>query len=96
MLNEQQVRHLPIIVGGFYRSGTSLLRRLLDSHSHIHCGPEVKFFKDFYGDYLEDGLAHVRLFSTGRSLGVAEEEMLTIFGSAFIALHERAAEALEG
>ncbi len=87
--------HLPIIIGGFFRTGTSLVRRLLDSHSHIHCGPEVKFFKDFYGDYLKDRLAHVRLFSTARSFGLAEEEILTIFGSAFIAFHERAA-ALAG
>ena len=82
---------LPIIIGGFYRSGTSLLRRLLDSHSRIHCGPEVKFFKDFYGDYLHDDLHHVRLFSTTSSLGLTEEEMLAIYGRAFVESHELAA-----
>lgn len=81
----------PIIIGGFYRTGTSLLRRLLDSHSNIHCGPEVKFFKDFYGDYRNDGLAHVRLFSTLRTLGLDETEMLEPFGKAFIRCHELAA-----
>lgn len=81
----------PIIIGGFYRSGTSLLRRLLDSHSRIHCGPEVKFFKDFYGDYLHDELLHVRLFSTLSTLGLTEEEMLSIFGQAFVESHELAA-----
>ncbi len=30
----------PIVVGGCLRSGTSLVRRLLDSHTRIHCGPE--------------------------------------------------------
>jgi hypothetical protein len=82
---------MPIIVGGFYRSGTSLVRRLLDSHSHIHCGPEVKFFKDFYGDYLNDGLHHVRLFKTLASLGLTEDELLMLFGKTFITAHELAA-----
>jgi len=85
------MKDLPIIIGGFYRTGTSLVRRLLDAHSRIHCGPEVKFFKDFYGDYLNDELHHVRLFSTLSSLGLMEEEMLSIFGQAFIKSHELAA-----
>ncbi len=85
------MKDLPIIIGGFYRSGTSLVRRLLDSHSRIHCGPEVKFFKDFYGDYLQDDLHHVRLFRTLSTLGLGEEEMLSIFGRAFVESHELAA-----
>lgn len=84
-------QHLPIVIGGFYRSGTSLVRRLMDSHSRIHCGPEVKFFKDFYGDYMSDELHHVRLFETLATLGLSEDEMLMIFGKAFIAAHELAA-----
>jgi hypothetical protein len=83
--------NLPIIIGGFYRSGTSLVRRLLDSHSRIHCGPEIKFFKDFYGDYLRDDLRHVRLFGTLHSLGLSEREMLLIFGKAFVESHVFAA-----
>ena len=31
---------LPIIVGGCFRSGTSLVRRLLNAHSRIFCGPD--------------------------------------------------------
>lgn len=84
-------KNISIIIGGFYRSGTSLLRRLLDSHSRIHCGPEVKFFRDFYGDYQKDELRHVRLFSTLATLGLTEEEMLSIFGQAFVKSHEIAA-----
>jgi hypothetical protein len=82
----------PIVVGGFYRSGTTLLRRLLDSHSRIHCGPEVKFFKDFYGDYRHDDLHHVRLFSTAATLGLTQDELMSIFGRAFVQAHERAAQ----
>ena len=85
------MENLPIIIGGFYRSGTSLVRRLLDAHSRIHCGPEVKFFKDFYGDYLHDDLHHVRLFKTLATLGLTEQEMLSIFGRAFVESHELAA-----
>lgn len=35
----------PIFVVGCFRSGTSLLRRILDSHSRIACPPESKFVK---------------------------------------------------
>jgi hypothetical protein len=84
---------MPIIIGGFYRSGTTLLRRLLDAHSRIHCGPEVKFFKDFYGDYLDDPLGHVRLFATARSYGLPQARVLEIFGRAFVAFHVEAARA---
>lgn len=84
----------PIIIGGCYRSGTSLLRRLLDGHSAIHAGPEVKFFKDFHGDYLHDDLARVRFFSTVRELGLDDAELAEIFGGAFLEAHERAARKL--
>lgn len=33
----------PVFVIGCQRSGTSLLRRILDSHSHIACPPETSF-----------------------------------------------------
>ncbi len=82
-----------IIIGGFYRSGTSLLRRILDSHSSIHCGPEVKFMKDFFGDYPMDPLDHVRLFRTARSYGLPEDRILMKFGRAFVGFHEDAAAA---
>ena len=39
-------RYSPIFIGGLYRSGTSIMRRLLNSHPHIACGRESKLFKD--------------------------------------------------
>lgn len=82
----------PIVVGGCYRSGTSLVRRILDSHPRIHCGPEVKFFRDFHADYIdaEDPIAHLRFMVTARSL-VSERDLLEILGAALVEMHERAA-----
>jgi hypothetical protein len=78
------------VVGGCHRSGTSLLRRILDAHSRIHCGPEIKFFRDFYGDYFDDPLAPYRFARTARSV-LPEDELLDLLGNAFVGLHERAA-----
>jgi hypothetical protein len=80
----------PIVVGGCHRSGTSLLRRILDTHSRIHCGPEVKFFRDFYGDYFDDPLRPYRFPITARSL-LPEDDLLEVLGRAFVTVHEEAA-----
>ncbi len=85
------MKNVPVIIGGFYRSGTSLLRRLFDAHSQIHCSPEIKFFNDFYGRYLHDDLNHIRFFTTLRSIGLDEGTLLEIFGKAYIKSHEEAA-----
>jgi len=80
----------PIIVGGCFRSGTSLVRRLLNAHSRIYCGPEVKFFRDFYGDYFHDPLKHLRFASSARAM-LGDDDLLELQGRAFIAMHEHAA-----
>lgn len=84
----------PIVIGGCYRSGTSLVRRLLNAHSGVHCGPEVTFFRDFYGSYFDDQLSHLRFTQTARTLA-SEADLMVILGKAYIALHEHAA-AQEG
>ena len=35
----------PIVLGGCGRSGTTLLRMMLDSHRRICCGPESSVFR---------------------------------------------------
>jgi hypothetical protein len=79
------------VVGGCHRSGTSVIRRVLDAHSRIHCGPEVKFFRDFYDDYFDDPLASYRFARTARAI-LPEDDLLEILGQAFVVLHERAAQ----
>ena len=79
----------PIIIGGCYRSGTTLLRRLLDSHSNVHCGSEVKFFNDYY-NVLSDELRIFRFFETARSYNLPHETFLNIFGKAFVEFHKEA------
>jgi len=83
----------PIVVGGCHRSGTSLLRRILDAHPRIHCGPEVKFFLDFYGGFIEDPVGHLRFIKSARSI-LPEDELLETLGAAFLEIHERAARAV--
>ncbi len=80
----------PIVVGGCHRSGTSLVRRILNAHSRIYCGPEIKFFRDFYADYFQDGIAHLRFTATARAM-LPENEALEILGAAFVRMHEQAA-----
>src|SRR5262245_26947383 len=59
----------PIIVGGCNRSGTTVTRVILDTHSQICCGPETQIFtrgtlphKD--PEFLEKKLAYRFDFST--------------------------------
>ncbi len=86
-----QKRAFPIIIGGCHRSGTTLLRRALNAHSRIHCGPEVKFFRDFFNDYANDRYRNIRFFRTARAL-LPEDDLLRIAGRAFTEIHRRSAE----
>lgn len=66
------IRSLPIIVvGGFGRSGTTLLRTMLDVHPNIQCGPETKIIPHFLGfmkNYQGDG----KIMDDLREAGIEE------------------------
>ncbi|PZS00482.1 MAG: hypothetical protein DLM70_13490 [Chloroflexi bacterium] len=95
----------PIIVGGVHRSGTSLVRRILNAHSRIYCGPEPNFWRDFYGDsardplrsrvaglfqrYLPMQLSDDRFLSASRAL-LPESDLVDILGRALIEIQETA------
>ena len=93
-MKKEELVSLPIIIGGCFRTGTTLLRRILDTHSRIHCPPEIKFFRDLYGNYIKDKLKNLRFFKTARQMGLNEDELLSLFGGAFVKSHELAAEKL--
>jgi hypothetical protein len=65
---------------------------MLDNHPRIHCGPEMKFFRDFHGDFIEPGdkASHLRFIATARTF-VSEAALFGILGAAFLEVHEQAA-----
>ncbi len=77
----------PILISGFYRSGTTLLRRLLDAHSAIYCGPQIKFFANYHSAEIDDPLAANRLFQTLRDQKLDEQTLLRIWGKALLSTY---------
>jgi Sulfotransferase family len=88
--NESSEGRGPIIVGGCHRSGTSLVRRILDAHSQIHCGPEVKLFMELTHPRLQGDAPHLRFVSTARVL-VDGDELWDVLLRSLCEMHERAA-----
>ena len=62
----------PIFVMGMYRSGTTLLRYIVDSHSKIACPPESEFIS-----HLDAMLDDERSVAGFGSLGFDEEHVVT-------------------
>ena len=73
-----RVRPATVFVVGCQRSGTTLVRLLLDSHSRISCGPETRYLKNLaplvdqewprlqrYGLSQDEWLARIRTLFAG-------------------------------
>ena len=90
-MNVQPVSNVPIVIGGSHRSGTTLLRRLLNGHSRIYCPAEIKFFKDLLQQFPNDPLRHARLTASMAALELPENVWLDEFGRALVRCYERAA-----
>jgi len=78
----------PIFIVGCQRSGTSLLRRILDSHSRIACPPESKFILP-----LVSVLRSTQAMSGLESMGYGREEVLRALRRFIAAFFEGYAEA---
>jgi hypothetical protein len=64
----------PIIIIGCHRSGTSLVRRMLDSHSRIAC-PAETLFLEHLGAVVGDDYARRGLGAIGLNSGEVEEDL---------------------
>jgi len=71
----------PVFIGGAPRSGTTLLRVILDSHKDIFCGPEFRItpcFGLFYDRAVSNERALQALGHTKEGLAQAMQEFLSV------------------
>ncbi|MEV1288057.1 sulfotransferase [Micromonospora sp. NPDC049679] len=74
-------RPAPIFLVGCQRSGTTMLRLVLDSHSRISCGPETRFLTDLERIVGRDWERLARF-------GLPQEEWLRRIADFFGGIHE--------
>jgi hypothetical protein len=67
--------HRPIFIVGCQRSGTTLLRLILDSHPNISCGPETRFLADLE-KVTGEGWPRMSLYGLPRSYWIEKFAVL--------------------
>ncbi len=70
----------PIFLGGFQRSGTTLLRYILDSHPNIACGPETVTLIPDVRKHVEALLYNDRFSESLKNFQLSTEDVYRIFG----------------
>ncbi len=82
--------NIPIFIGGEGRSGTTLMRVILDSHPNIACGPETHLFQDpklaeLYQYYLTNWGDRIKKYSDKPEeyLGDCFAQMIACFFTAY-------------
>lgn len=83
LLDDDDYCEQPLFIVGPHRSGTSLVRRLFNSHPEIACPPE-SFYLTRYADMLDD--SHVQAGYDG--FGYSAEQMRLDLARKASALHE--------
>jgi len=72
ILSDNELCKNPIFLIGVHRSGTSLVRRIIDSHSRIACPPETFFLEHFVSMVRDE-----RTFAGLEGLGISHESTLS-------------------
>lgn len=88
LIDEEYRCRNPIFLIGLHRSGTTLLRLMIDAHTRIACPPETFFLLD-----LEKALRSGRFLRGLESLGFYEKDALKTLGRGMATFYEAYAQS---